>query len=43
MQVELYPPGGGQSVMAHKGQVENMKRNGWTEKPAKVKPSKEDK
>lgn len=42
-QIKLYPPGGGAPVIPHPAKVEQMKRNGWVEKPAKPKTSKEDK
>lgn len=41
--VKLYPPGGGEPVIPHPSQVENMKANGWSEKPAKPKSTKEEK
>lgn len=43
MHIELYPPGGGDPVKAHPAKVEQMKRNGWKEKPSKVKATKEEK
>ena len=43
-QIKLYPPNGiGEPVIPHPAKVEQMKQNGWTEKPAKPKTSKEDK
>lgn len=34
-QVEMWPPGGGTSILANPGQVENYERAGWTrDKPA---------
>lgn len=41
--IKLYPPGGGEPVTPHPAHVETMKANGWTEKPAKQKPTKEEK
>jgi hypothetical protein len=35
--IKLYPPGGGVPVVPQPGQIENMKRNGWTEKSPKPK------
>jgi len=31
MSMKLYPPKGGEPVLAHDTQVENMKRKGWVE------------
>jgi hypothetical protein len=45
MSTKLYPPAGGEPVLAHASQVENMKNKGWLETAPKTgkkaKPTKE--
>lgn len=41
--VKLYPPNGGEedAVIPHPSKVEDMKANGWVEKPVSKSKSKE--
>tara|TARA_R110000787_G_C13304524_1_gene434858 strand:+ start:49 stop:201 length:153 start_codon:yes stop_codon:yes gene_type:complete len=40
-EIKLYPPQGGGAVIPHPSKVDEMKANGWVEKPVSKTKSKE--
>ena len=40
-EIKLYPPQGGDAVIPHPSKVDEMKANGWVEKPVTKTMSKE--